>query len=1046
MAAALDAAIRMSERGGLGALLPELARIAVMAGVLPCAAAQGEVDRDATTIDGEAGEVLELRLPGDQRASGAKALVEDVTAARAVAQGERQAAADRAEFFALRRFLPFAHKLVATIGAEWLPLMSDAQRHAHFDVFFVSDSEEATRASILALGSALSNAVDDYTARHMVRLAGTWLAHGGLKRLLRARSSEVPGPGVSGEQFADALQVLVSLPDRVANRLHGRVPPEFLPAVYFSQLVADALAVVTSDAADAMGTNESARAEWIVAWLGAAGDSSSWAPLATSSLHEMHESAGCRSEQMRHRRSVCLCQAVGELLGKISVCGKSRTVAAALLSLASRGLKQNGGIAAGEGRFLNGCEGRRKGESIVAYLTAAAAEERAAVERVLESSKWPLFCVVGREVLRHVPSRALEPLLTALVEAQENAGCTQRGKGLRVDGVGMTVVSGGLVSTHVVALVAPLVRERWDVELIVCQRFLTGKTLPEIALARVASLLVACHVLGAESAADSCGLAAAAQRLAALFSDDGFANCGADRQQNHCCGLLTRCVLHLGKDALERSPVIPLILQAVQVRLLSPTAAARKRAMLLAQVFAYVMDSESPLQFEEFHSDDEDDAQSVGSGDGAPGANVFGPECKRTSGDCDGNQNEGSELIAEEGPARSKTKAVRKWQPSVDPDQLMVASDSDSSAGDEDEESDEEDDDERESGNCGCLMSGRTGVNGSGEALKTHALAREEEEDEDESDDGLVAYDMTEDESDGNDGSWAEVTEGGEHDGGPLRIGEGRVPLPTSLRQCLTGLRSKNADDVEAAVFAVADLAERSPDLGGEICSEVALALLRLEDRIAMDDFSGRRYRGLVMLTCADPAPVAVRFSECVCNANEALACRLDALDVLAHAATLLSALSETTAPPAVPSRADLQPSFDVASSVSDERAGAGYGIYNPSSGKTRRWSNRSKVRQAATGVNEFGPLLEVFFFGLLQGLHDSSAASRLLGMDFLLLGRVVAILGVYIECGSHSPATRVASAALVPVLCHASLRHHPQAYVRRCEHAALACLLTTPM
>ena len=1043
-AARLDAAIRSSQHGGLGALLPELARIAVMAGVMPCAAAQGEADRDATTLDGEAGEVLELRLPGDQRAGSGKALVEDVTAARAVAQGKRQAAADRAEFFALRRFLPFAHKLVATIGAEWLPLMSDAQRHAHFDVFFVSDSEEATRASILALGSALSNADDDYTARHMVRLAGTWLAHGGLKRLLRARSSEVPGPGVSGEQFADALQVLVSLPDRVANRLHGRVPPEFLPAVYFSQLVADALAVVTSDAADAMGTSESARAEWVVSWLGAAGDSSSWAQLATSSLHEVHESAGCRAEQMRHRRSVCLCQAVGELLGKISVCGKSRTVAAALLSLASRGMKQNGGNAAGEGRFLNGHEGRKKGESIVAYLTAAAAEERAAVERALKSSKWPLFCVVGREVLRHVPSRALEPLLTALVEAQEN-GSTQRGKGLRVDGVGMAVVTGGLVSAHVVALVAPLVRERWDVELIVCQRFLTGKTLPEIALARVASLLVACDVLGAEPAADSCGLAAAAQRLAALFSDDGFANCGADRQQNHCCGLLTRCVLHLGKDALERSPVIPLILQAVQVRLLSPTAAARKRAMLLAQVFAYVMDSESPLQFEEFHSDDEDDEHSVGSGDGAPEANVFGPECKKTLGNCDGNQNEGSKLTVEEGPARSKTRAVRRWQPSVDPDQLMVASDSDSGAGDEDEESDEEDEDERESGNCGRLMSGRTGGIGSGEALKTHALAGEEE-DEDESDDGLVAYDMTEDESDDNDGSWAKVTEGGEDDGGPIRIGEGRVPLPTSLRQCLTGLRSKNADDVEAAIFAVADLAERSPDLGGEICSEVALALLRLEDRIAMDDFSGRRYRGLVLLACADPAPVAVRFSECVWNANEALACRLDALDVLAHAATLLSALSETTAPPAVPSRADLQPSFDVASSVSDLRAEAGYDIYNPSSGKTRRWSNRSKVRQAATGVNEFGPLLEVFFFGLLQGLHDSSAASRLLGMDFLLLGRVVAILGVYIECGSHSPATRVASAALVPVLRHASLRHHPQAYVRRCEHVASVCLLPTLM
>jgi hypothetical protein len=57
--------------------------------------------------------------------------------------------------------------------------------------------------------------------------------------------------------------------------------------------------------------------------------------------------------------------------------------------------------------------------------------------------------------------------------------------------------------------------------------------------------------------------------------------------------------------------------------------------------------------------------------------------------------------------------------------------------------------------------------------------------------------------------------------------------------QCLGGLRSSVADEVEAAVFALPELAARSPDLSGEICCEVALALLRLEDRIAMHDFAG---------------------------------------------------------------------------------------------------------------------------------------------------------------------------------------------------------------
>ena len=49
-----------------------------------------------------------------------------------------------------------------------------------------------------------------------------------------------------------------------------------------------------------------------------------------------------------------------------------------------------------------------------------------------------------------------------------------------------------------------------------------------------------------------------------------------------------------------------------------------------------------------------------------------------------------------------------------------------------------------------------------------------------------------------------------------------------------------------------------------------------------------------------------------------------------------------------------------------------------------------------------------------------------------MLLGRVVATLGVYVECGSNAPATRVAAASLVPILRHASLRYHEQPFVRR--------------
>jgi hypothetical protein len=177
-------------------------------------------------------------------------------------------------------------------------------------------------------------------------------------------------------------------------------------------------------------------------------------------------------------------------------------------------------------------------------------------------------------------------------------------------------------------------------------------------------------------------------------------------------------------------------------------------------------------------------------------------------------------------------------------------------------------------------------------------------------------------------------------------------------------------------------------------------------------------------------------------NTNEALSNRIDALDVLAEAAVALSALPDTAFPPTAPSFAAPSP-LPQAQHVGGgcEHAGA-YDIYHPSSGKTRRWSDRSKVRKAAVGVNEFGELLEVFFFALVGGMHDAQASARLLGVDFVLLGRVVATLGVYIECACNSPAARVAAKSLVAVLRHASLRHHQQPFVRRCVHFALTRVL----
>ena len=93
-------------------------------------------------------------------------------------------------------------------------------------------------------------------------------------------------------------------------------------------------------------------------------------------------------------------------------------------------------------------------------------------------------------------------------------------------------------------------------------------------------------------------------------------------------------------------------------------------------------------------------------------------------------------------------------------------------------------------------------------------------------------------------------------------------------------------------------------------------------------------------------------------NTQEALSNRMDALDILAEAAVILSALPEPTPPPSV----SAHPHANAPSTqMGGGRGGrGGYDIYLPSSGKTRRWSNRSNVKAAAVGVNQFGQLLEV--------------------------------------------------------------------------------------
>ena len=62
---------------------------------------------------------------------------------------------------------------------------------------------------------------------------------------------------------------------------------------------------------------------------------------------------------------------------------------------------------------------RARGESVAAFLDKAAARERDAVLHALSYTAGEVGCAVSREVLRCVPTTALNALVAALVKAED---------------------------------------------------------------------------------------------------------------------------------------------------------------------------------------------------------------------------------------------------------------------------------------------------------------------------------------------------------------------------------------------------------------------------------------------------------------------------------------------------------------------------------------------------------------------------------------------------------------------------------------------------
>ncbi|KAK9673041.1 hypothetical protein RND81_12G142200, partial [Saponaria officinalis] len=113
--------------------------------------------------------------------------------------------------------------------------------------------------------------------------------------------------------------------------------------------------------------------------------------------------------------------------------------------------------------------------------------------------------------------------------------------------------------------------------------------------------------------------------------------------------------------------------------------------------------------------------------------------------------------------------------------------------------------------------------------------------------------------------------------------------------------------------------------------------------------------------------------------------------------------------------------------------------------GKTRQWGHR----QASVGptevdwsTNKFPLYAAAFMLPAMQGFDKKSHGVDLIGRDFIVLGKLVYMLGVCMRCMALHPEASALAPPLLDMLSSREVCRHKEAYVRRSALFAASCIL----
>lgn len=510
------------------------------------------------------------------------------------------------------------------------------------------------------------------------------------------------------------------------------------------------------------------------------------------------------------------------------------------------------------------------------------------------------------------------------------------------------------------------------------------------------------------------------QHLAAVWSKKEFVQSVPVEQQAYVTAGIGICLEKMSKEELDKTKdLMHSILQGVSIRLESPAHLVRKMASSIALAFSKVIDPKNPLYLDDANCNEDTIDWEFGltatkkgilsisngrekehDGTGTSTASELADESNyKTNYGVDGNK-------------KSQSKKLSALQ-FVDPDEIIDPA-----------------------------------------MLNMESVSDDDnisENSDSSSDSSLQPYDLTDDDKD------------------LKRKFSQLVDVVGALR------KSDDADGVERALDVAESLVRASPDELTHVAGDLVriLVQIRCSDLAAEgeeDSAEEKRQRALVALAVTCPFESLDTLNKLLYSPNVDISQRIMILDVMTEAAQELAhaKVKKSTLPRQgnlISSISDPQPWFlpsnsgPLGASSWKEMSGTGTPLNWSKSyerdlplkpgqtkkGQTRRRSVKSENLQnfqIDSTQNKFPVYAAAFMLPAMEGFDKRRQGVDLLGRDFIVLGKLIYMLGVCMKCSSMHPEASALAPPLLDMLRVREICHHKEAYVRKAVLFAASCVL----